>query len=123
MKSLAYQDWKEDTEIDDLAEIQIGVMPLVLDAWSEGKCGFKALQYMSLGMASIVSPVGVNTKIIQHLENGLIADSAEEWEMNLRKLLQDEALRKELGKNARKTIQTSWSIEAWKEEYLQLLQK
>lgn len=78
---------------------------------------------MSLGMASIISPVGVNTKIIQHLENGLIADSAAEWEMSLRKLLQDEALRKEFGKNARKTIQTSWSIEAWKEAYIQLLQK
>lgn len=123
LKSLLYQDWKEETEIADLAEIQIGVMPLVLDAWSEGKCGFKALQYMSLGMASIVSPVGVNTKIIQHNENGLIADSAEEWEMSLRKLLQDETLRKELGKNARKTIQASWSIEAWKENYIALLQK
>lgn len=123
LKSLTYQDWKEETEIQDLAEIQIGVMPLVPDAWSEGKCGFKALQYMSLGMASIVSPVGVNTKIVQHNENGLIADTAEEWETSLRKLLLDETLRIALGEKARKTIIENWSVEAWKSQYLQLLQK
>lgn len=121
LKSLAYQDWKEETEIEDLAEIQIGVMPLVLDAWSEGKCGFKALQYMSLGMASIVSPVGVNTRIVQQHENGLIADSAEEWESALRTLLLDETLRIELGEKARQSIIENWSVEAWKAYYLQFL--
>jgi glycosyltransferase involved in cell wall biosynthesis len=122
LKSLVYQDWKEETEIEDLAKIQVGVMPLVRDTWSEGKCGFKALQYMSLGMASIVSPVGVNTKIVRHNENGLIADSAEEWEASLRKLLLDENLRMELGRQARKTILKNWSIDAWKEHYITLLQ-
>ncbi|WP_343606931.1 glycosyltransferase family 4 protein [Fluviicola sp.] len=121
LQSLVYQDWKEETEIEDLAEIQIGVMPLVLDAWSEGKCGFKALQYMSLGMASIVSPVGVNTKIVEQQENGLIADSAEEWEAALRQLLRDETLRSKLGEKARKSIIENWSVEAWKENYLKLL--
>lgn len=121
LRSLAYQDWKEETEIADLAEIQIGIMPLVLDAWSEGKCGFKALQYMALGMASIVSPVGVNTKIIQHGVNGLVAETTEEWEDALRKLLENETLRKELGKNAGKSIEQHWSVAVWKEKYVKLL--
>lgn len=122
LKSLVYQDWKEETEIEDLAEIQIGIMPLVLDAWSEGKCGFKALQYMALGMASIVSPVGVNTKIIQHEENGFIAETTQEWENALRILLENESLRIELGKNAIRSIQQKWSVGVWKENYLKLIQ-
>lgn len=120
LKSLVYQDWKESTEISDLAEIHIGIMPLVLDAWSEGKCGFKALQYMALGMASIVSPVGVNTNIIEQKKNGLIAATVEEWEQALRLLLENKNLRQELGKSAQLSIQQSWSVEAWKVHYLKL---
>ena len=121
LKSLVYQDWNEETEMEDLAEIQIGIMPLVLDAWSEGKCGFKALQYMALGMAAIVSPVGVNTKIIQHGTNGLIAETPEEWENALRMLLENENLRKEFGDQATASIREVWSVEVWKENYLELL--
>jgi glycosyltransferase involved in cell wall biosynthesis len=118
---LVYQDWKEETEMEDLAEIQIGIMPLVLDAWSEGKCGFKALQYMALGMAGIVSPVGVNTKIIQHGENGFIAETTQEWEDALRLLLENKQLRSELGNRALESIQQKWSVDSWKENYLELL--
>lgn len=121
LRSLVYQDWKEETEIEDLAEIQIGIMPLILDAWSEGKCGFKALQYMALGMASIVSPVGVNTKIVQHGANGFIAETTQEWENALRLLLENEELRIELGRNALESIQKEWSVDVWKEKYLNLL--
>ena len=121
LDSLVYLDWKEESEMKDLSEIQIGIMPLVLDAWSEGKCGFKALQYMALGMAGIVSPVGVNTKIIRHGENGLIAETTEEWEQAIRSLLENENLRKELGEKATATIQQKWSTEVWKENYLKLL--
>lgn len=121
LESLVYQKWKEETEIEDLAEIQIGIMPLILDAWSEGKCGFKALQYMALGMASIVSPVGVNNQIIHHKENGLIAETTEEWEKALRILLENKNLRKEIGQHAIRSIQENWSVEAWKEKYVKLV--
>ena len=97
-------------------------MPLVLDAWSEGKCGFKALQYMALGMAAIISPVGVNTKIIQHSENGFIAETTQEWENALRLLLENEQLRSEFGKTALVSIQQKWSVDAWKEIYLKLFE-
>ncbi|TSJ39866.1 glycosyltransferase [Fluviicola chungangensis] len=122
LKSLVYQDWKQETEMQDLAVIQIGIMPLVLDAWSEGKCGFKALQYMALGMAPIVSPVGVNTQMIQHGINGFIAETTEEWENGLRILLENETLRMELGQQALKSIQQKWSVEVWKENYLTLME-
>lgn len=122
LRSLVYQDWNAETEMTDLAEIQIGIMPLVLDAWSEGKCGFKALQYMALGMAGIVSPVGVNTRIIQHRKNGLIAETTEEWEQALRLLLTEETLRKELGRLATQSIRQNWSVDAWKETYVKLFQ-
>lgn len=122
LNSLKYIDWTAETEIADLSKIHIGIMPLVHDMWAEGKCGFKALQYMSLGMASIVSPVGVNTTIIQHGKNGLIADSEEDWENAIRTLLKDAQKRKDLGVAARKSIIDHWSVAAWKNQYLRLIE-
>lgn len=122
LKSLRYKDWNQDTEIADLTQFHIGLMPLHEDQWSSGKCGFKALQYMALGAVAVVSPVGVNTTIVQHLENGWVADSLEEWETSLRTLLQDDNLREKIGREARKSIEAHWSVNAWKEYYSQLIQ-
>lgn len=118
LKSLRYKDWNQATEIDDLACFHIGLMPLHEDQWSSGKCGFKALQYMALGAVAIVSPVGVNTSIVQHQQNGWIANSLEEWEIAIRTLLQNDYLREKLGNEARKSVETLWSVNAWKEKYM-----
>ena len=63
--------WRSETEVEDLRPLDIGVMPLPEDRWSRGKCGMKALQYMGLGIATVCSPVGVNSSIIRDGENGL----------------------------------------------------
>ena len=47
-------------------------MPLPSDKWSEGKCGFKLIQYMALGIPAVASPVGVNSIIIEPGINGYL---------------------------------------------------
>jgi glycosyltransferase involved in cell wall biosynthesis len=120
LDSLRFVKWQKETEIEDLSRIQIGVMPLQHDIWSEGKCGFKGLQYMSLGMATVMSPVGVNTSIIEHGKNGYLASTTAEWEEKLELLLTDVKLREELGKQGRQTILEKFSVEANKSHYDQL---
>lgn len=122
LKSLVYQDWKLETEIEDLAQFHIGLMPLEADPWSSGKCGFKALQYMALGSVAIVSPIGVNTQIVQHGENGYLTQTPEDWEKLLRLLLSNPEMRKTTGKAARQSIEDHWSVNAWKETYLRLFE-
>ncbi len=101
--------WKSDTELRDLSEIDIGVMPLPNDAWSKGKCGLKALQFMALGIPTICSPVGVNTDIIQDNENGLLADSEDEWVRKMSQLLQSSKMRQRLGQAGRVTVEERYS--------------
>ena len=120
LKSLEFIRWNKETEIEDLAKMHIGVMPLHNDIWSEGKCGFKGLQYMALEIATIVSPVGVNTEIIYDGHNGYLAGSPEEWKEKLIHLLEDRDLRIRLGQEGRKTIEERYSVNATKEKYFRL---
>jgi glycosyltransferase involved in cell wall biosynthesis len=120
LKSLEFIKWSKETEISDLSRIQIGVMPLENDIWAEGKCGFKGLQYMSLGMATVMSPVGVNKQIIEHGVNGYLAANSEEWEDLIRQLIENKELRKALGKAGRETVEMKYSVEANKKKYLKL---
>ena len=112
--------WNSTTEIKDLSDIDIGIMPLPDDEWSKGKCGLKGLQYMGLGIPTVMSPVGVNTDIIADGENGFLADSAEEWVEKLSLLIENKALRAKIGQNGRTTVVNHYSVKANKHKYLAL---
>lgn len=101
--------WRSETELEDLDAIDIGIMPLPDDAWSKGKCGLKALQFMALGIPTVCSPVGVNTDIIQDGRNGFIAGSEEEWIDKLGRLLRSAELRDSLGRAGRATVEAKYS--------------
>lgn len=104
--------WRAASEVADLQPLDVGLMPLGDDEWSRGKCGMKALQYMALGIPSVVAPVGVNATIVRHGENGLHARSEDEWVEALRRLLDDPALRARLGAEARRTVEAGYSAGA-----------
>lgn len=110
LKSLKYIQWNKATEIEDLLSFNFGVMPLVDDKWAKGKCGFKALQYMALGMPAVVSPVGVNTKIVDDRINGYLCITPEDWKKALSELIMDENQRASMGIAARKKIVDHYSV-------------
>jgi glycosyltransferase involved in cell wall biosynthesis len=110
--SLTFIPWQEDTEINDLLRIHIGIMPLENDAWSEGKCGFKLIQYMALGIPAVASPVGVNKDIIDEGENGFLCTDDTSWYEALSKLIQDVNLRNRMGSAGRKKIESAYSLHA-----------
>ncbi|MBR4619843.1 MAG: glycosyltransferase family 4 protein [Salinivirgaceae bacterium] len=102
--------WRKDTEVEELNKVDIGIMPLPDDRWSCGKCGFKGIQYMALGIATVMSPVGVNTDIIEHGVNGFLASTDNEWIDCLSQLIESVELRQRLGEAARKTIDERYSV-------------
>jgi glycosyltransferase involved in cell wall biosynthesis len=101
--------WRADNEPDDLCAFDIGLMPIPDNDWSRGKCGMKALQYMALGIPPIVSPVGVNTKIVHDGVNGFHARTEDEWVDRMTLLLRDASLRHALGEEARRTVENNYS--------------
>lgn len=112
LRNYRFIRWTKDKEIDDLLSFHIGLMPLYDDEISRGKCGFKAIQYMSLGIPAVVSPVGVNSTIVQNGVNGFVCSTSANWRTSLEKLLTDPGLRKRAGENARQRIENFYSVQA-----------
>lgn len=113
--------WDYEKEIDDLHTFDIGLMPLTDDSWSRGKCGFKLLQYMAVGIPAVCSPVGVNREIVADGVNGFWAENDHEWTERLSTLIQDQRLRVHMGRKARETVIKYYSTEASKEKLLEAL--
>jgi glycosyltransferase involved in cell wall biosynthesis len=64
---------------------------------------------MALGIPTVCSPVGVNTKIIQDDENGFLAGTEDEWIDKLTRLLESTASRERLGLAGRATVESEYS--------------
>lgn len=116
-------DFKLSKEIEWLSTFDIGIMPLTDDDWTRGKGGYKLLQYMSMGIPAVASPVGINKEITEDGVNGFLASSKEEWVSKLSLLIENSDLRKKLGKNARITIEQKYSLKIALEKLLKVFNK
>ncbi|HSG68795.1 MAG TPA: glycosyltransferase family 4 protein [Planctomycetaceae bacterium] len=106
-------EWDKRHEVDQLREIDIGLMPLFLtDEWDKYKCGLKLIQYMAVGMPAVASPVGVNATIVTHGTDGFLAATDDEWFESLQCLIESEELRRNLGAAGRVTAAEKYSVEA-----------
>lgn len=110
--------WKRTTEIKELEEIDIGIMPLPHDKWAEGKCGLKGLVYMSMKIPAILENVGVNKEIVNDGDNAFLANDEKEWQEKLSILIEGFELRKTIGKKGRDTVLKNYSISAQKKSFL-----
>ncbi len=120
LKHYRFIKWSKDKEIEDLNELDIGLMPLEDDQWSKGKCGFKAIQYGAVGIPALVSPVGVNQEIVEHGVTGFHCSTDKDWETAISTLIANQELRLKMGQAGRKRISKHYSVESEKERFLAL---
>ena len=120
MPFVRFIPWSRETEIEALMSFDIGIMPMSDTIWEQGKCGFKAIQYMSVGIPPVVSPVGVNAKIVADGVDGFWAKTQEDWLEKLSLLIESVSLRQEMGEKAQQKIQQYYSVASQKAAYLAL---
>lgn len=102
--------WSAMDEIADLHSFDIGLMPLRDDEWTRGKCGFKLLQCMAVGLPVVCSPVGMNSEIVTHGREGFWASTPEEWREHLSRLITDAGLRQSMGRLGRQKVEQTYSL-------------
>ncbi len=114
--------WKLEEENEDLISFDIGLMPLNDDLWSRGKCGLKIIQYLSVGVPAVCTPVGINSDIIKDGENGFWATNDQEWVDRLTTLIQNQELRYQMGLKGIETVEREYSLGVTSEKFFHVLQ-
>ncbi len=120
LPNLKFQTWTAENEINQLNKFDIGIMPLPHEEWAKGKCAFKALQYMSLGIPVVISNFGMNKELIQDNVNGFLAKNENDWYQKLKILLENKSRRLEIGNAGEITIENKFSVEANSERFLEI---
>lgn len=106
----------------------IGIAPLVDSPFNQSKSHIKWMEYSMFEIPTVASKVypyykdvfGVPT--IEDMETGVLARE-DEWEEKLSMLIEDEKLRKKLGKNAYEAVKKNWQYKDFKKNIIDTLHK
>jgi glycosyltransferase involved in cell wall biosynthesis len=110
-ENIQVKKWVEETEVEEIKEFDIGIMPLSDSPWSKGKSGFKLIQYMACGLPVIASPVGTNADIVEHGVNGFLANNDDEWIRAIETLKNQPDLRRAMGNEGRKKVESMYCLQ------------
>jgi glycosyltransferase involved in cell wall biosynthesis len=83
-------------------DFHIGLAPLKQHPFNESKSFIKALEYAACGIPVVASDVGPYRDFVRHGETGWLVRKPGEFLRYLLDLTHDEAMREEMGRNARK---------------------
>lgn len=121
-EQLHFTRWNAETEVQELQSFTIGIMPLTDTPWSRGKCSFKMLTYMAIGIPVVVSPVGMNREVLSLGNCGLAAASTDDWVDTLTALLLDREKSISMGAVGRHIVESHFSRNVIAPQLANLLQ-
>lgn len=106
--------WSPEAEEEALQSISVGLYPVDIGhPLAKGKCGFKAILYMSRGIPSVVTPTTTNAQIVRDGVDGLHARTATEWRSHVESLLADAGLWSRLSAAGRGRVADAYSLAGW----------
>jgi glycosyltransferase involved in cell wall biosynthesis len=91
-------------------DMDVMVAPLQAHPFNRSKSPLRVLEAAMLGIPVVASDYGPYAQFVQHGTTGLLVRADHEWGKHLRALVEDTAMREELGANARQQAAT-WTIE------------
>ena len=114
-----FVNWKEESEVQDLHGIEIGLYPIPANDYSLGKSSLKALTYMAVAIPVVATAYGTNFRVMQNGVQGFLAKDEKEWIESIIRLIDDVELRKRMGLAGRKNVEENFSLKANLHKYLQ----
>lgn len=118
-----FHRWSLDTEKSWLARFDIGLAPLLPGPWSEGKCGYKLVQYLAQGLPVIASPVGVQSEMVHEGKNGFLAATPQEWKSKLSLLISKKEDWEKMGRTSRHLAEQNYSLAKQAQKFKSLLEE
>lgn len=117
------ENWSSEREVADLQGFDIGLMPLVDDPWSWGKCGLKIIQYQGVGVPVVCTPVGINRDLVEDNVNGFYAMTPDEWEEKLSLLIENPMLREQMGREGRRRVLENYTYQSCAPRFFSILSR
>lgn len=116
-----FTPWAMDTfDYYDLIDFDIGIAPLIPTVFAAAKSHIKALEYSALGIPVVASDSDAYRDFVIDGVTGFLVGTEHEWHSRIRDLVNDAAMRDEMGAKARElasqwTIQRNWH--QWESAY------
>lgn len=104
--------WSEKSEGVSLGESDIGISLMSDTVWSRGKCGLKILQYMAAALPVVASPIGVHPELVGP-RHGFLPKTTRDWIETLKQLATDPRLRRQMGFEGRRRVETHFHVDTW----------
>ena len=118
---IATINWTEANEVEQIQTFDIGIMPLPDEPFAQGKCGYKLIQCMACGKAVVATPIGANAEIVRNGVEGFWASSQSDWVSMLLQLIDNPALRINMGNAGRERIKNAYSLNTTAAKLIKLL--
>lgn len=117
------RDWALNRDASLLADVDVGIMPLMDELWERGKCGYKLIQYMACGIPVVASAIGENKYIVREGENGFLARSDAEWVAALHTLAADPERARAMGLAGRRRVEEEYCLAVTGPRLLKILRE
>lgn len=119
--------WSLEREIEDFQSFDIGLYPIDVDRygidWAEGKSGFKAIQYMAVGIPYVVTPIAACAEIGEAGVTHLAASTQDEWRAALARLIEDKEARLRMGEAGRRHALEHYTVAAQADKLAEVLRE
>ncbi len=114
--------WQAASDESELLRFDVGLAPLLDDAWTRGKCGMKLLRYLAAGIPALASDVGVQGTFLRR-GGGLLVEAGGDWLPGLLRLLDDAPLRERLTAEGPQVVAQGYLLEQAVDAWAGLLRK
>jgi glycosyltransferase involved in cell wall biosynthesis len=91
-------------------ESDIFIAPLKDTFFNQCKSPIKFLEYSAMAVPGVYSNILPYQEVVNHGENGFLAEQTEEWEAYLRELIESSALRYSMGLKAQQSVREKWLL-------------
>lgn len=114
--------WEAGSEIAEIRKFDLGIMPLDVTPFNQGKCGFKLIQYMGCSLPTVSTPLEANVKINRNGKN-LHAKTSDVWVTAIEKVYHNQHYFREVGIENYKDFEKYYTVENNSGAYINLFRQ
>ena len=114
-------EWTLENDFDEVNKIHIGLVPAIDDALGNYKQPYKVIRHLACGAPVIATPVGMVPFMVKNRETGFLAETEEDWLKYLHLLIENDNIRNQMGRNARKYAEENFSYKKYTEKWHEII--